>query len=161
MKNVCACVFHYPDRVRCYIWTTRKHNACIKACTHDVTYICVHTIPSERKGHWNHVCEPPRTIYWGAQVYSITMTSWWARSRLKKSPASRLFTQPFIQAQIKENIKTRRHWPLWGEFTGDRWIPHTRGQWRGKCFHLMTSSCMPTMFLTQSCVLVHWSLSSS
>ena len=34
--------------------------------------------------------------------------------------ASRLFTQPFIQAQIKENIKAPRHWPLWGEFTGDR-----------------------------------------
>ena len=32
------------------------------------------------------------------------------------------------------------HWPLWGEFTGDRWIPHTKGQLRGKCFHLMTSS---------------------
>ena len=24
-----------------------------------------------------------------------------------------------IQAQIKENIKAPRHWPLWGEFTGD------------------------------------------
>ena len=32
------------------------------------------------------------------------------------------------------------HWPLCGEFTGDRWIPRTNGQWRGKCFHLMTSS---------------------
>ena len=30
-----------------------------------------------------------------------------------------------------------------GEFTGDRWIPRTNGQWRGKCFHLMTSSCHP------------------
>ena len=27
--------------------------------------------------------------------------------------------------QIKENIKVPRHWPLWVEFTGDRWIPHT------------------------------------
>ena len=26
--------------------------------------------------------------------------------------ASRLFTQPFIQAQIKENIKAPRYWPL-------------------------------------------------
>ena len=25
--------------------------------------------------------------------------------------------------------------------TGDRWIPLTKGQWRGKCFHLMTPSC--------------------
>ena len=62
-----------------------------------------------------------------------------ARLRLK-SPASLLFTQPFIRAQIKVNIKAPRHWPLCGEFTGDRWIPRTNGQLRGKCFHLMTSS---------------------
>ena len=34
----------------------------------------------------------------------------------------------FVQAQIKENIKAPRHWPLWGEFTSDRWIPRTKGQ---------------------------------
>ena len=45
-----------------------------------------------------------------------------------QSPASRLFTQPFIQAQIKENIQAPRHLPLWGEITGDRWFPHTKGQ---------------------------------
>ena len=33
-----------------------------------------------------------------------------------------------FQAQIKENIKAPRHWPLWGEFTGDRWIPGKKGQ---------------------------------
>ena len=32
------------------------------------------------------------------------------------------------QAQIKENIKAPRHWPLCGEFTGDRSIPRTKGQ---------------------------------
>ena len=36
--------------------------------------------------------------------------------------------------------KPQRHRPLWGEFTSDRWIPLTKGQRRGKCFHLMTSS---------------------
>ena len=68
--------------------------------------------------------------------FYITVKAWW---RLK-SPASRLFSQSFIHAQIKENIKAPRHWPLCGEFTGDRWIPRTNGQLRGKCFHLMTSS---------------------
>ena len=34
----------------------------------------------------------------------------------------------FIQTQIKENIKAPRHWPLCGEFNGDRWIPITNGQ---------------------------------
>ena len=29
-----------------------------------------------------------------------------------KSPASPLFTQPFIQTQIKENIKAPRYWPF-------------------------------------------------
>ena len=31
-----------------------------------------------------------------------------------KSQASTLFTHPFIQAQIKENTKALRHWPLRG-----------------------------------------------
>ena len=39
-----------------------------------------------------------------------------------------VFIQLFIQAQIKENIKAPRHSPLWGELTGDRWIPHTKDQ---------------------------------
>ena len=36
--------------------------------------------------------------------------------------------QPFVQAQIKYNIKAPLHWPLCGESTGDRWIPRTKGQ---------------------------------
>ena len=46
-----------------------------------------------------------------------------------------------LRGQIKENIKAPHHWPLCGEFTCDRWIPRTRGQLRGKCFHVMTSLC--------------------
>ena len=42
--------------------------------------------------------------------------------------------------QIKENLKAPPHWPLCGDFTGDRWIPRTNVQLRGKCFHLMASS---------------------
>ena len=51
-----------------------------------------------------------------------------------KSPASRLFAQPFIQAKMKENIKAPRHWPLWGEFTVVRWIPPHTGPVRRKMF---------------------------
>ena len=81
-------------------------------------------------------------VYCNAFVYilhSITMTPQWARWRLK-SPASRLFTQPFIQGADQRKHKAPRHWPLWGEFTGDQWIPRTKSQLRGKCFHLMKSS---------------------
>ena len=45
-----------------------------------------------------------------------TLTSLSPRWRLK-SPASRLFTQPFIQTQIKENIKAPRQWPHKGPVT--------------------------------------------
>ena len=52
---------------------------------------------------------------WNDIAMIITVTSWWPRWCLK-SPASRLYTQLFIQGKIKENIKTLRHWPLCGEF---------------------------------------------
>ena len=45
-----------------------------------------------------------------------------------KSPGSRLFAEPFVQAQIKEYIKAPRYWPLGGKVTGDRWNPRTMVQ---------------------------------
>ena len=36
---------------------------------------------------------------------------------------------------------------VWG-IHRDRWIPRTKGQLRGKCFHLMTSSCIHGQYLT-------------
>ena len=39
-----------------------------------------------------------------------------------------IVNQPFVQAQIKGNIKALGHCLLWGEFTGDRWIPRAKGQ---------------------------------
>ena len=41
---------------------------------------------------------------------------------------TQLFAQPFVQVQIKENFKVLHYWPLWGESTGGRWIPLTKGQ---------------------------------
>ena len=60
-------------------------------------------------------------------VQIITVTSQWAGWYLK-SPAFRLFVLLFVQANIKENIKARVTGPLWGESTGDRWIPLIKGQ---------------------------------
>ena len=80
-----------------------------------------------------------RTRYIKTRLYYIIMTSSWARWCIK-SQASQLFTQPFVQVQIKENIKSPRHWPLCGEITGAVNYPH-KGQVRQKkWFHLMTSS---------------------
>ena len=38
-----------------------------------------------------------------------------AHNHRLKSPASRLFAQPIVQAQIKENIIAPRHWPFEGD----------------------------------------------
>ena len=58
-------------------------------------------------------------------IQTITVTSQRVR-RCLKSPASRLFTEPFVQVQIKGNIKALCHWSLWGEFTGDWKFPAKR-----------------------------------
>ena len=50
-------------------------------------------------------------------VFTGTFLQWRHNARRHlKSPALRLFTQPFIRVQIKENIKAPRHWPLCREF---------------------------------------------
>ena len=50
--------------------------------------------------------------------FPYVLTDQIPRPRLK-SPASRLFTQPFIQTPIKKIIKAPRHRPLWGGLTGE------------------------------------------
>ena len=65
--------------------------------------------------------------------FHITVTSKWTRWRLK-SPALRLCNLSKVSTVYstvcwgtdKKSIKAPRHWPLWGEFTGDRWIPRTK-----------------------------------
>ena len=50
--------------------------------------------------------------------------------------ASWLFTQPFIQAHIKENTKAPHQWPLCGEFTGHRWFSQHKGPVTWKMFSI-------------------------
>ena len=59
-----------------------------------------------------------------------------------------------VLSQIKENIKALRHCPLCREFTGHRWIFRTKGQLRGKCFHLRTSSCVGSVLLISISYLI-------
>ena len=63
-----------------------------------------------------------------------------------------------------DNIEAPHRWPLCGQFT-DHWrIPRTKGQWRGKCFHLMTSSFPPPTLSSHSVValtlFVHWKITA-
>ena len=55
--------------------------------------------------------------------------------------ASQITSITIVYSIVYTGADQRKHQSsAWGEFTGHRKIPHTKGQWRGKCFHLMTSS---------------------
>ena len=49
--------------------------------------------------------------------------------------------------------------PVWRESTGHRWIPLTQGQWCGKGFHIVTSSCWGKN--VSQIYSIYWSLTSS
>ena len=76
--------------------------------------------------------------------YSFALMS----AMASKSPASPLFTQPFIQSQIKENIKAPRHWllcgdsPLTGEFPTQRAsnVENVSISWRQNIIHVGLAS---------------------
>ena len=70
--------------------------------------------------------------------------------------ASQITSLTILYSTGTEQIKHQSSSSLtfFGEFTGGRWIPHTNGQWRGKCFHLITSSCS----LSNTCYTVGFNL---
>ena len=59
----------------------------------------------------------------------------------------------------QENTKAPRHWPLWGEFTGDREFPAQRASNVENVSILMTSSCACEIIQqTWKASVAHWIL---
>ena len=61
--------------------------------------------------------------------------------------ASQITSLPIVYSTLYSDADQRKHQSsAWLAFVRrihrDRWIPRTNGQLRGKCFHLMTSSCI-------------------
>ena len=60
--------------------------------------------------------------------------------------ASRITSLTIVYSTVYSDADQRKHQSsvslafVWGNHR-DRWIPRTKGQLRGKCFHLMTSPC--------------------
>ena len=77
--------------------------------------------------------------------------------------ASQITSLTIVYSIVYSDADQRKHQSsaslafVWG-IHRDRWIPRTNGQLRGKCFHLMTSSCRDnTLYilpvsLEESCV---------
>ena len=61
-------------------------------------------------------------------TYSLIALQWHHNEHddVSNHQPHRCLLKRLFKAQIKENIKAPRHWPLWGEFTGGRWIPTQR-----------------------------------
>ena len=61
--------------------------------------------------------------------------------------ASQITSLTSVYSTVYSDADQRKHQSsaslafVWG-IHRDRWIPRTKGQLRGKCFHLMTSSCV-------------------
>ena len=73
--------------------------------------------------------------------------------------ASQITSLTVVYSTVYSDADQRKHQSsaslafVWG-IHRDRWIPHTKGQLRGKCFHLMTSSWC--VWVTHPTALTRW-----
>ena len=110
-----------------------------ESCILNLIYDCIFVLPpisslvfghagsfSSMKNEYNQLRHLNNEKWKNIQIYLYHYSDVIMGAIASQSPASWLFTQPFIQTQIKDNIKAPRHRPLCGEFTEDRWISHKR-----------------------------------
>ena len=70
---------------------------------------------------------------------------------IKTTMASQITSYTLVDSTVYSDADQRKHQSsaslafMWG-LHRDRWIPCTKGQVRGKCFHLVTSSCQTMLF---------------
>ena len=77
--------------------------------------------------------KPNNTIskYFLFRKYSWNYTLWWRHNGhddVSNHQPHHCLPNGLFGRRSKKNVKAPRHWPLCGEFTGDRWIPRTNGQ---------------------------------
>ena len=99
--------------------------------------------PSAQMTSQYHIC--------ASQYSDVTRPSW----RLK-SPATRLFAQQFIQADIEENIKGLHHWPLWGNQSVTGGLPSLRASYTESASMWQRLNGKDTWAWHQHCTGVTW-----
>ena len=123
----------------------KKTNKHLKTHQHKVGYV--------RKANWSEVAILALYIGlilpWGpgniSPVYkSIQPTNQWGGAMhdiaLTCDQQFVCLSTGFFKLAKRQTSKLHIVGPLWGESTSDRWIPLTKGQQCGKCFHVVTSS---------------------
>ena len=71
-----------------------------------------------------------------------------------------VYSTVYLSADLRKHQSSAPR-PLCGEFTGDRGIPRTKGQKRGKCFHSMMKSLAHGRRCHICSIIFHWLISSS
>ena len=118
----------------------------------------VRTVDSPHKG-----LVTPKTFPWHGRLHGVptlqlicnhyshvAWVAWWLNALhyadvIMATMASQITSLTVVYSSVYSDAEQRKHQSsaslafVWG-IHRDRWIPHTKGQWRGKCFHLMTSS---------------------
>ena len=83
-------------------------------------------------------------VFCGSHYFDVIMTTM----------ASQITSLNIVYSTFYSDADQRKHQStaslafVWG-IHRDRWIPRTKGQLRGKCFHLMTSSCLWPMLWSE------------
>ena len=115
----------------CFIFHSYKF-----VCNRDIFFVIVTSIPTSasfpcKSGIWKLVRDLDYDLIHYNDVIMSAMSS-------QITSLTIVYTTVYPEQRKHQNSY---HWPLCVEFTGDLWNPCTKGQSRGKCFHLMTSSC--------------------
>ena len=87
---------------------------------------------------------PKHTVVQGVTSVMALMSGYY-NDVIMTTIASQITSPMFVYSTVYSDADQRKHQSsaslafVWGIYQ-DRWIPRTKGQLRGKCFHLMTSS---------------------
>ena len=109
----------------------------------------VPSTPSSSKIEIRHFTIVEYNRYWYIQIHgSVNWTCQPCHYNdvIMTTVASQITSLTVVYSTVYSDADQRKHKSsaslafLWG-IHRDRWIPRTKGQLHGKCFHLMTSSC--------------------
>ena len=93
---------------------------------HNTVFTCSTFLHNKYKEIYNKISKlSPRDVHLTFVFMLYQRKSYLRRGGVSNHRRLDFFVQPFVPAQIRENIKAPRQWPLWVESTGDRWIPLT------------------------------------
>ena len=124
--------------------STLQHSPVVCFCV----FVCLWMCQPWANPPYNSSPVQARTNKLGQQLQNtLVMTPFHYIDVIMTTTASQITSLTVVYSTVYSDADQRKHQRsaslafVWG-IHRDRWIPRTKGQLRGKCFHLMTSSCV-------------------